>query len=187
MFFAERFIGYLKDGNTKQTLKDKYLQTIKNENGENTNLYKLDTNNPFLDKLLGQHDFKKENPSIDKWGCNFMVVVAVPQLLTGNIFNKKQILEIWEDSISAGWLENNAYVKEPDRISDIIWTKTNDNYSLEYTSAIKEYYLAGNRIRIPYNNTESHFTLGDNDKKIIYNPGYHIGNRDYGVNIYLRP
>ena len=58
-------IDYLKSGNAKQTLNDKYFQTLTNEQGESIKLYKLDKNNPFLDKLVGQHDLKDVNPSID--------------------------------------------------------------------------------------------------------------------------
>ena len=53
-------------------LKNKYKFTVYDKNNKGIELFKIDKNNPFLDDVLGQHDFRGINSAIDNEGCNFM-------------------------------------------------------------------------------------------------------------------
>ncbi|MCR4948785.1 MAG: hypothetical protein K6A15_06505 [Treponema sp.] len=180
--FGNALIEYLKSGDAKQTLNDKYFQTLTNEQGESTKLYKLDKNNPFLDELLGQHDLKGVNPSIDSDGCNFMSQLAVPQLLTGKIIKDTDIIDsIWKEANKNGSVLKDSKVEKPETLSDIVMKKLNLNLSTslgykKYTNMIE----IASRKTINYDkyikngetNYHTHFVLSDLYGNTIYNPGY---------------
>lgn len=85
-----RLTEYTKTENAKQALHDKYFQTITNNNGESTTVYKLDINNPFLDKLSGivYVDISKTYPTT----CQAIVIdnlnIRDAPSLKGNIIGK---------------------------------------------------------------------------------------------------
>ncbi len=180
---ATRLTDYLKTGNAKQSLNDKYFQTLTNEKGESTTLYKLDKNNPFIDQLLGQHDFNGINSSIDKDGCNFMTQLSIPQLLTGNIIKDKNTIDsIWKEAVKGkGGVYSNSYVYDPESLSSIVMKNLNLNLTTslgykKYTDMIEvasrktinyDKYIKDGEIKY-----HTHFVLSDVYGSTIYNPGY---------------
>ena len=177
----ERFMEYGETGNAKQALFDKYFQTFVNNKNETTTLYRLDTENPFLDKLLGQHDFKGEKGSaeytIDKWGCNFMSQLAVPQLMTGNIFSTDTVLSIWNSSISNGYVtggtgELAGNVNNPEGLANLSFNYAHiSNYGMSVGHSPWWDKIPHTNIAIVMN-VGGHFVLGNLNNSINYNPGY---------------
>jgi len=116
-----RLTEYTKTENAKQALHDKYFQTITNNNGESTTVYKVDINNPFLDKLLGQHEITGDNYiDLNKSGCNFMSTIAVPQLLTGKILNEDEIKNVWDEARKSKYVLENSSTKDPDSLASLL-------------------------------------------------------------------
>lgn len=195
-----RLTEYTKTENAKQALHDKYFQTITNNNGESTTVYKLDINNPFLDKLLGQHEINGDNYiDLNKSGCNFMSIIAVPQLLTGNILNEDEIKNVWDEALISTFksynntneilpiVEKNGYVNEPDKLANILWNKKSyGKFANRFTTDYKtNEFLVGKKIKLKYNDS-GHFVLGDLDNNIIYNPGNLVDSKLETINIFLR-
>lgn len=193
--FGNALIEYLKSGDAKQTLNDKYFQTLTNEQGESTKLYKLDKNNPFLDELLGQHDLKGVNPSIDSDGCNFISQLAVPQLLTGKIIKDTDIIDsIWKEANKDNrGVYSNSTVYDPEALSNIVMKKLNLNLktSLGYKQ-YKEMQKIASRKTINYDKYtkdgvikyHTHFVLSDVYGTTIYNPGYQYSGDFYEYDDY---
>ena len=171
----ERFVNYYSTGDIKKALNDKYFQTFTNADGQTSKFYRIDENNPFIDKLLGQHDFEGVNESIDKWGCNFMSQLAVPQLLTGDLLSLEEIESIWKKAVkNPKIMEEDSYVANPERFADIYMDEMGLEYKVSLGRCKKWDSIDGqsvaNRIRVPC--SPYHFTLGDLKGNIIYNPGY---------------
>ncbi|MEE1211260.1 MAG: hypothetical protein UHO11_02080, partial [Treponema sp.] len=179
--YSELVSTHLEETGSPAALMNKYTWTIYDSNGVATQLYKIDENNPFLDDLMGQHDFKGEKGSaeytIDKWGCNFMSQLAVPQLLSGNIFSTDTILSIWNNSLSNGYVTGGigklaGNVNSPEGLANFSFTHANiSNYGMSVGHS--PWWN-----KIPYTsitnimNVGGHFVLGNLNNSIIYNPGY---------------
>ena len=73
---------HLQQTSTPTSLKDKYKFTVFGKDEVGTDLFKIDENNPFLDQLLGQHDFAGINNVIDNSGCNFMAIFGIVNIST---------------------------------------------------------------------------------------------------------
>ena len=117
-------------------LKNKYKFTVYDKNNKGIELSKIDKNNPFLDDVLGQHDFRGINSAIDNEGCNFMTILAYSQLLTGKVFSESAIMNIWDQAIT----QKNNFVRSTDALvnnrellSDLAWKQMNiNNFQLDF-------------------------------------------------------
>lgn len=181
-----------------QELIEKYKFEIENSDGSVTSLYKITKDNPYLGKLLGQHDFNSYynaqsdyyiNSVIDKYGCNFMANIAIPQLLTGNFLDKSDVIDIWEDAINTNISGNDdvffglvdsdeAIVNDRNKLVQKAMEKLNlDSFYTTYYPLRKSDVYVNDRIGFykkkangdlyPY-----HFTVGDKEGNVVFNPGY---------------
>jgi len=153
---------------------------VYNSEGRGTEFFKIDENNPFLDDLLKQTS-PGLNGTINAAGCNFMSIIAYPQLLTGNVFNSSQILGIFSDAVKPnGGVESNASVYSPEKLSDLAWKSLGKN-DLHTAVGRSPWWdsvngmVVGNRITVPYQ--PFHFTVGGNNNSILYNPAWTTGVR----------
>lgn len=200
--FTDLVNTHARETKNGQELVDKYKFTVGSSDGTETSLYWISKDNPFLDKLLGQHDFGKlrategeENyiiEALDKYGCNFMQTISVPQLLTGNIFTKDQVLDFWEESVSTIIQSSNRTDFIP--LVDSSDSTVNDrNFLLKLAicklgvSTVGAYYDDQkdndffSNTRICFYKTDSegknyiyHFALGDKEGNVVFNPGFCI-------------
>ncbi len=176
--YSELISTHLLETDSPAALMDKYTWTIYDSNGVATQLYKIDENNPFLDDLLGQHDFKGLKSEIDSSGCNFMTILAYSQLLTGNIFTKSDIMAIYDNAIKKNALSSTGcWVKDRNTISTIGLNKLGiSNFSLTFDDTNYTGYQhqqIGNRITWLYSNGKPyHYSAGTVYNNNIYNPGY---------------
>ncbi|WP_407397294.1 hypothetical protein [Treponema sp.] len=179
-------------------LYDKYRFEINNSDGSVTSLFKLTKDNPFLDKLLGQHNVNATNLDfeiienlkiISKSGCNFMSTLAVPQLMTGNIFTGDDVIDIWEETNSMllkygktkyDYLvrPTDAFVNDRNHLVQIAMKKMNvESFYTSYGQLRKNDIYTNDRVGFYKINAAGklypyHFTVGDKDGNVIYNPGY---------------
>jgi len=181
-----RLFGFVTEGqwidDTKEDILEKmnynYLHTttVQDPKKHPITLWKADSVNKAAGTIPKQKDEAfKENSVIGKSGCNFMDIIALPQFLTQTLLSNDKILEIWDKSIQAGVMEDNGYVSNPDKISDLALEaleRTDIGLSYGYNYGGRG-ALAGYRVKVPYNKNgeEWHFVLGGLDKKTIYNPG----------------
>lgn len=177
--YSELITQHLQETDSPEALKDKYTWNIYNKEGIATELFRIDENNSFLDDLLGQHDFKNLNNSIDRWGCNFMTIISYSQLLIGNTFNENQVLDVWNKSISLGYInENDAMIQNRNKVSFLAskMLGLDDMYiTFDDTKYTENYTHIGNRLNWLYSNGNPyHFTNGSIYNSNIYNPGYTI-------------
>lgn len=186
-----------KEKKNGQELLDKYKFEIKNSDGSVTSLYKLTKDNPHLGKLLGQHDFGEKynsindsflNEVIDSDGCNFMATIAIPQLLTGNILDKEGVIDIWEESTATLIMfdegfknlvtEDEAIVNDRNKLVKLAMDKLNlDSFYTTYSPLRKNDVYVNNRIGFYKKDANGklypyHFTVGDINGNVIYNPGF---------------
>ncbi len=191
-----RFADYIDTGDAKQALTDKYFQTITNENGESTKLYKLDKNNPFLDRLVKQTDSGLDE-TINNSGCNFMATIAVPQLLTGKILKPAEIQSIWNESTektfvnqygeTRNWIDSiDSNVNNPDKVANYTFKNIGfANFELRYGWSGNNFKKVGCKVKVPYSTT-GHWLLADKDLKYLYNPANTTGSENDNNPIYLR-
>ena len=166
-------------------LKNKYKFTVYDKNNKGIELFKIDKNNPFLDDVLGQHDFRGINSAIDNKGCNFMTILAYSQLLTGKVFSESAIMNIWDHAIT----QKNNFVRSTDALvnnrellSDLAWKQMNiNNFQLDFNGGTPRWrdvdvYRIGQRLGYKKNiqGIEFHFGAGDIYDNTIYNPGYAV-------------
>ena len=166
-------------------LKNKYKFTVYDKNNKGIELFKIDKNNPFLDDVLGQHDFRGINSAIDNEGCNFMTILAYSQLLTGKVFSESAIMNIWDQAIT----QKNNFVRSTDALvnnrellSDLAWKQMNiNNFQLDFNGGTPRWrdvdvYRIGQRLGYKKNiqRIEFHFGAGDIYDNTIYNPGYAV-------------
>ena len=155
--------------------------------------------------LLGQHDFGKLRSSaedenyiveaIDKYGCNFMATIGVAELLTGYIFNKNDVYDIWEET--GELLINNPFKNEKEKIVYVVdrndstvydrnellrlaLKKINDNsFSISYNKFNTNDILTNTRIGFYKKDSSGkyyiyHYAVGDKDGNVVANPGFSI-------------
>ena len=177
---------HMQETDSPAALVNKYTWSIYDKDGIATQLFKIDENNSFLDDLVKQTD-PGLNSVINKYGCNFMSTIAMPQLLTGNNFNTNEIQDLWNYSTNQispndptmKWISaSNSYVREPDKIANYLMSNLG-NSSLKFQfgkyGSYNNYNHVGQLIGVPYGKINpGHWTLGNNSQ-IYYNPANSIG------------
>ena len=179
--YSELISQHMQETDSPAALMNKYTWSIYDKDGIATQLFKIDENNSFLDDLLGQHDFKGEKGSaeytIDKWGCNFMSQLAVPQLMTGNKFSTDTVLSIWNSGLSNGYVtggigELAGNVNNPEGLANLSFNYANiSNYGMSVGHSPWWDKIPHTSISNVMN-VGGHFVLGNLNNSINYNPGY---------------
>lgn len=194
--------SHARETKNGEELFDKYKFTVNSSDGSETSLYRITKDNPFLDKLLGQHDFGKLRSSaedenyiveaIDKYGCNFMATIGVAELLSGNIFTKEQTIDLWENSISTiihnidktDFIPlvdpNDATVNDRNMLIELASDKLGlSKIKLNYGIKKENDSLSNTRICFYMKDSKGniypyHFAIGDKDGNVVANPGFSI-------------
>lgn len=194
--------SHARETKNGEELFDKYKFTVNSSDGSETSLYRITKDNPFLDKLLGQHDFGKLRSSaedenyiveaIDKYGCNFMATIGVAELLSGNIFTKEQTIDLWENSISTiihnidktDFIPlvdpNDATVNDRNMLIELASDKLGlSKIKLNYEIKKENDSLSNTRICFYMKDSKGniypyHFAIGDKDGNVVANPGFSI-------------
>jgi hypothetical protein len=170
----------MADGSVANGLRRKYLDTVQFSDGTSQNLLKITEENPYLYTLLNQNDsvFKSENSAwhneaLYKWGCNFMSSIAVPQLLTGDIFDAQEVTDVWNWAVEKGVMRSDGLVNDATPLATYVLQnvigESNMGIVFEKKSlarpstdsmliAVKEQY------------DPSHFVLDGIDQRLLYNP-----------------
>ena len=179
--YSELMSQHMQETDSPAALMDKYTWSIYDKDGIAIQLFKIDENNSFLDDLLGQHDFKGEKGSaeytIDKWGCNFMSQLAVPQLMTGYIFSTDTVLSIWNSGLPNGYVtggigELAGNVNNPEGLANLSFNYANiSNYGMSVGHSPWWDKIPHTSITNVMN-VGGHFVLGNLNNSITYNPGY---------------
>jgi hypothetical protein len=178
---ADRQNNYQREsGSVERALLNKYITTVDFSDKTSENLLKITQNNPYVSMLLNQNDpiFKIENtPLYNKdlyWsGCNFMATIAIPQLLTGNIFDAQTATNIWNWAVSNKVIESSASVNDPASLAtyalqSVIGEK---NMRLEFSrDSISSPSANSMFIAIREQYDPSHFVLGGINQSMVYNP-----------------
>lgn len=187
----QELIGkHYKETPNAMALINKYkFSTATDMDGNLVSRFKINRDNPFIDKVLGQHDFSEGLtqeelndpnriviPELDSKGCNFMQTIAVPQLLTGCILDEEDVLDIWNESGKKQIVDSeNALVYDKNKLAAMAIEKINQSFNLSYDLAFNNDTYINDRISFYYSETASqpdHFAVGDKYGNVIYNPGY---------------
>jgi hypothetical protein len=179
----------------RDALQAKYLQRISVEGGGTAKVLKISENNPYLSLVLGQNEpiFRNEispfyNRALRNYGCNFMVTLAVPQLLTGNVFTAKQVQDIWEWAATTSISETEfvpvvvgsgslaGFVKDVNILSNHVLKDMlgYDNFTLKVNWGTLKKPNNYNLIAVKEKYKESHFVLNNAQNELIYNPWAHM-------------
>ena len=149
-----------------------HTTTIYDKRGRPVSLHNIDEANLAQSELLRQ-----TSPSlggIDNMalsGCNFMVIISVPQLLTRQVLDAQQVTEIWNTAITNEIMKANGYVNNREALANLALQTlgiTNFGIHLDGTTR-KNASVVGYRVQVPYNNT-GHFVLTGKNMSLIYNP-----------------
>jgi hypothetical protein len=148
-----------------------HTTTVFNHQGQPITLHNIDSENEIKDQLFKQTNFT-DLLNLKKWGCNFMVVIAVPQLLTKQTLTYQQIKDVWTDAISKGIILNDGTVQDREGLAKLaLDTLAIDNIGIHFEGNISTIdKMVAYRIKVPYQNS-GHFVLNDLDKNLVYNPG----------------
>ena len=194
--YSDLITTHLLETDSPAALMNKYTWTIYDSNGVASQLYKIDENNPFLDDLLKQTD-SGLNSIINKFGCNFMAIIAFPQLLTGNILTASEIQSIWDESTKQSFINQygktkywidaiDSNVNNPDRVANYTFNSIGyNNYEMRYGWSGKNFELVGNKVNVPYSSS-GHWLLSDSYLKYLYNPANTTGKVQKYNSVYLR-
>ncbi|MDR0402461.1 MAG: hypothetical protein LBH35_02600 [Treponema sp.] len=169
-----------KSGSVENGLLSKYIDSVKFSDGTSKNLLKISEDNPYLSMLLNQNDpvFRDKdspfyNTTLYLSGCNFMSTIAVPQLLTGDIFDAQTVTNIWKWALSNGVMKSSALVSNATSLA---------NYALQSVIGIRNINLNFTRGSVPESSAvsklaavkeqydPSHFVLAGINRKTVYNP-----------------
>jgi len=150
--------------------------TIYDNLGRPVTLHKINDANAIAKKLLQQTSLSlSEIEHMKDFGCNFMAIIAVPQLLTKKTLDAQQITDIWNAAIEKGFLYNTegkeGFVSNRNAIAALALQSlgiSNFGISLDGTSKAN-FSLVGYRVQVPYRGT-GHFVLTGANKSLIYNP-----------------
>jgi hypothetical protein len=156
----------------EQAIKDTF--TIKDSKANEVEVFTVHAQNPAMNGLLSQHDASLSSvAAISESGCNFMVVLAYAQLVAGKNLTAEQYLQIWNGSIkNENVLLTDGEVKNPDLLSAAaLKILEREDIGLTFGWKTKNGTLIGRRIRVPYNENDDHFLLGDASGNALYNPG----------------
>jgi hypothetical protein len=178
---AGRINSYISsEGSVEKALLNKYITTVDFSDGTSKNLLKITQDNPYVSMLLNQNDpvFRNTNSSqynydLWQWGCNFMSTIAVPQLLTGDIFNAQTVTNVWNQAVSDKVIRSDGLVydatslatyalKNVIGVNNITVTTTKDSLAKPSANSM--------RIAIKEQYDPSHFVLDDLDRRLVYNP-----------------
>lgn len=112
--------------------------------------------------MLLQTD-KRLGSTINRWGCNFMVLIAIPQIITSKFLDDKAIVGLYAEAIKKKIVSGNAWINDNNALislaSSLLGVKpltvkpTGRFARLEYAT--------------PFG---SHFVLVDGKTSILYNP-----------------
>jgi hypothetical protein len=146
------------------------------DNNKQITLWNIDKDNLILNQLMKQTDDPlKIIPDMARYGCNFMFVTACAQMITGSVLSPEQLKNIWDQSTSDGTMEEKGWVKNPNELgAKALNALGYSNLAFDIADTLRENtILLGYRIAVPYpgDSNGSHYTLGDIDKNLIYNPG----------------
>jgi hypothetical protein len=146
------------------------------DNNKPKTLWNIDNDNIILDELMKQSDDRlKIIDGMASYGCNFMVITGYAQMITGSVLGPEQVKKLWNQSISDEIMDANGWVKDPSELGTMT-LKALGISNLEFEAADTlgaNTTLLGYRIGVPYLKDENglHYTLGDINKNLIYNPG----------------
>jgi hypothetical protein len=175
----EEFYQHRSDS-VENALLNKYITTVNYSNGTSKNLLKITQNNPYASMLLNQNNpiFLIENTPLYNeelyhYGCNFMSTIAVPQLLTGDIFDAQTVTDIWNWAVSNNVIASSALVYNSTSLvryalqsvigeKDIALTITNGSLAKPSATSM--------RIAIKEQYNPSHFVLIGTTHQLVYNP-----------------
>ena len=148
-----------------------HTTTIYNSDNKPVTLFNIDTENKTA--LLRQTDDPLSTIHNLYWyGCYFMDIIAVPQLLTKQAFDSQQIMEIWNLAIEKDIMKYGGEVKSNDGLTNLALQKLGiTDFGIDFGKTSKENAsLIGYRLQVPYNSTNVHFVLTGVNKSLVYNP-----------------
>jgi hypothetical protein len=148
-----------------------HTTTVFNDLGQPITLHNIDSENEIKDQLFKQTDFT-DLLNLKKWGCNFMAVIAVPQLLTKQTLTEQQSKDVWADAVNKKIMLNDGTVQDRERLATLaLDTLAINNIGIRFGENISTIdKMVAYRIKVPYQNS-GHFVLNDLDKNLVYNPG----------------
>jgi hypothetical protein len=186
---TQRYIATIDDrigsyksgiGGVEKALLNKYINTVNFSDGTSKNMLKINQNNPYASMLLNQNDpiFGKENSPLYNealyWaGCNFMSTIAVPQLLTGDVFDAQAVAGIWNWAVSNNVIASSALVNDPTSLAThVLQSVIGVNNITVKTTMGSTISPSANSIRIATKEKydPSHFVLDGINGEMVYNP-----------------
>jgi hypothetical protein len=162
-----------------------HTTTIWNDKNQPITLWNIDSANARRVTLLSQSDPLFNNiPGMASGGCNFMVILAAAQIMTGETLSSGQIKNIWNNAVASSFLVDDGEVQSRNEVANMalsqlgrsdIGISMDDTFKSSGTIR-PDSALLGRRIKIPYGESGgSHYILGvntSNDLTVsVYNPG----------------
>ena len=96
-----------------------YSTTIYDSRNRPVTLFNIDSVNNV--NLVKQIDFRgiEGLENIVNYGCNFMLIIGIPQLLTRTAFNQEEIVDLWYRAIELGIIFENGYVDDRSALANL--------------------------------------------------------------------
>jgi hypothetical protein len=150
-----------------------HTTTLYNKQNYPVTLHNMDTANNSAGELLKQNSAELGNiKNMAKYGCNFMDIISIPQLLTRQTLGAEEITELWNQALTKDIINADGFVNDRNALANLALNKlgiTNFGIDLNKTQS-KNSSLVGYRVEVPYGNG-GHFVLAGIDKSLVYNPG----------------
>jgi len=146
--------------------------TVYDRFGRPVTLHKIDDANTIARELLQQTSSSLSGiKNMKDFGCNFMAIISIPQLLTKQVLDAHQVTEIWNTAIERGILSANGFVNNRNALANLaLQTLGINNFTVSLDGTRRDNSsLVGYRVQVPYGNT-GHFVLTGTNKSLIYNP-----------------
>jgi hypothetical protein len=146
---------------------------VYDSSGRPVTLHKIDAQNRIKDELPKQNDSAFNGlPNLKSYGCNFMDIIAVPQLLTKHTLSNQEIINIWNKAINENIMKNDGTVLKREKLADLAMATLGiNNINIQFGGNFPLFSkLVGYRVKVPYG-TGGHFVLNDPKLNLVYNPG----------------
>jgi len=169
----------------KMSYNSLYTTTIRDSQSRPITFFNIDSMNDT--QLVKQTDFRGINglENLVNYGCNFMLIIGIPQLLTRQEFSQEQIVDLWNSAIEKNIINENGFVMDRSELANLSFQQLGiTNIGIRITDNLGEISnlngtpsLVGYRQQMAYTSSSgyegSHYVLTSIYQSLVYNGSYY--------------
>jgi hypothetical protein len=163
----------IKDTLGKIAYNALHTTTVSTKHGYPVTLHSINYANDSVEALLKQNSAELSDiENMAKYGCNFMDIISIPQMLTRQTLGAEEVTELWNQALTKNIINSEGYVNDRNALANLALGKLGiTNFGIDLSGVQpNNSSLVGYRVQVPYG-TGGHFVLTGIDKSLVYNPG----------------